>query len=273
MKFDLCRNLKEKSPLVHCITNYVTVNDCANILLASGASPIMADDIGEAAEITSICSALDINIGTLNERTIPSMLAAGKRAGELGHPVLLDPVGAGASALRTNTAAAIVDQVRPTVIRGNISELRALALGSATTRGVDASSDDKVTVENIGSVVAWVRDMANRTGAVIVITGETDLVVSGSRACAVKGGHPVMGRITGSGCMLSALMTAAIAASDDAFEGALQCLCMMKTAGERAQKKMAERGLGTSSFRDLLIDEIYLMDDAVLESEAKYELL
>ncbi|MBQ2327214.1 MAG: hydroxyethylthiazole kinase, partial [Clostridia bacterium] len=129
MKFDLCRNLKEKSPLVHCITNYVTVNDCANILLASGASPIMADDIGESAEITSICSALDINIGTLNERTIPSMLAAGKRAGELGHPVLLDPVGAGASALRTNTAAAIVDQVRPTVIRGNISELRALALG------------------------------------------------------------------------------------------------------------------------------------------------
>ena len=140
-------NVRGKSPLVHCITNYVTVNDCANMLLACGGSPIMADDPEDAVEITGICKGLAINIGTLNQRTIPVMLAAGKRANELRHPVVLDPVGAGASALRTDTALRLLEELKLTVIRGNISEMKTLAYGSGTTKGVDADVADRVTEE------------------------------------------------------------------------------------------------------------------------------
>ena len=128
-------NVRTKSPLIHNITNYVTVNDCANMVLACGASPIMADDAAEVEDITTICGGLNINIGTLNSRTIESMLKAGRKANALGHPVVLDPVGAGASALRTGTAYRLLDEVRFTVIRGNISEVKTLASGAGTTKG------------------------------------------------------------------------------------------------------------------------------------------
>ena len=141
---NLFANVRAKSPLVHNITNYVTVNDCANIVLACGASPIMADDAAEVEDITSLCAGLNLNIGTLNSRTIPSMLLAGHTANRLGRPVVLDPVGAGASHLRTETALRLLREVKFTVIRGNISEIRTLAAGSGTTKGVDADAADKV---------------------------------------------------------------------------------------------------------------------------------
>ena len=151
--FGTClENVRARTPLVHNITNYVTVNDVANILLASGASPIMSDDVGEVEEITTICAGLNINIGTLNARTIPAMFAAGKKACQLGHPVLLDPVGAGASSLRTNTARQLTEQIDFTVIRGNISELKALVAGSGSTKGVDADVADAVTEDNLAAV-------------------------------------------------------------------------------------------------------------------------
>ena len=137
--------VREKGPLVHCITNYVTVNDVANILLACGGSPIMSDEIQDVEDITSLCGGLVINIGTLDQRTIPAMFAAGKRANALGHPVLLDPVGAGASALRTRTALELMEELDLAVIRGNISEIKTLAAGSGTTQGVDADVADAVT--------------------------------------------------------------------------------------------------------------------------------
>ena len=146
-------NVRNSCPLIHNITNYVTVNDCANIVLACGASPIMADDKDEVAEITTICSGLNINIGTLNSRTIDSMLIAGKKANELGHPVVLDPVGAGASKLRTDTAMKLLEEVKFTVIRGNISEIKTLASGNGSTKGVDADVADKVTEENLEEVI------------------------------------------------------------------------------------------------------------------------
>ena len=152
---EMLENVRIKSPLIHNITNYVTVNDCANILLACGGNPIMADDIGEAEEITSVCDGLNVNIGTLNQRTIPAMLAAGKRANTLGHPVVLDPVGAGASKLRTETALTLLKEVKFSVIRGNMSEIKTLASGSGSTRGVDAGILDRVTKENLGQAVAF----------------------------------------------------------------------------------------------------------------------
>ena len=137
--------VRASCPLVHCITNYVTVNDCANALLAIGGSPIMSDEPADAAQITRICGGLDLNIGTLNSRSIEGMHAAGKVAGELGHKILLDPVGAGASDLRTDTASALLDELPVTLLRGNMSEIKAVAGAAAATRGVDANPDDAVT--------------------------------------------------------------------------------------------------------------------------------
>ena len=168
--------IRAASPLVHCITNYVTVNDVANVLLAIGARPIMADDPEEVEEITALCAGLCLNIGTLNARTIPSMIAAGKRARALGHPVVLDPVGAGASRLRTATALRILDEVRPTLIRGNISEVRTLAVGTGTTQGVDANAADAVPEEHLAAVADLLRAFAALTEAIVVVTGAIDLV-------------------------------------------------------------------------------------------------
>jgi len=200
---DCLENVRKKSPLVHNITNYVTVNDVANILLACGGSPIMADDCDEVEEITSICGGLNINIGTLNKNTIPSMLLAGKKANELKHKVLLDPVGAGASTLRTQTALKLIDQVNFDVIRGNISEIKTLALGSGSTKGVDADIADAVTEETLESAITFVKDFAKRTHSIIAITGAIDLVSDENTCYVIRNGRKEMGRITGTGCQLS----------------------------------------------------------------------
>ncbi|HYE68227.1 MAG TPA: hydroxyethylthiazole kinase, partial [Anaerovoracaceae bacterium] len=168
---DYLVNVRMNSPLVHNITNYVTVNDVANVLLACGGSPIMSDDAEEVEEITSICGGLNINIGTLNQTTIPSMFLAGKRANELGHKVLLDPVGAGASRLRTDTAVKLMEEIKFDVIRGNVSEIKTLASGSGSTKGVDADVADAVTEQTLDGAVAFVKELAKRTGSVIAVTG------------------------------------------------------------------------------------------------------
>lgn len=206
-------NIQTLHPIVHNITNYVTANDCANILLACGASPIMADDAAEAAEISAFCSATNLNIGTLNSRTVPAMLIAGKKAAELGHPVVLDPVGAGASALRTETALRLLNEIPFTVIRGNISEIKTLALGTGTTRGVDANSADRVTEENLDAMIDFAKTFATRTGAVVSISGAIDIVANANTAYCIRNGHPMMSTITGSGCQLSALTAAFVAAN------------------------------------------------------------
>ncbi len=176
-------NLRRTCPLIHNITNYVTVNDCANMVLACGASPIMADDAAEVEDITTICGGLNINIGTLNSRTITSMLLAGKKANALGHPVVLDPVGAGASPCAPRRPTACWE-VKFTVIRGNISEVKTLASGSGTTKGVDADVADKVTEENLDSAVAFAKAFAAKTGAVVAITGAIDIVADGQKPTA-----------------------------------------------------------------------------------------
>ena len=150
-------NVRKTVPLVHNITNYVTVNDVANVLLACGGSPIMSDEPEDVADITAICGGLNINIGTLNQRSIEAMFVAGRKANELNHQVLLDPVGAGASALRTNTAVKLMEEIRFDVIRGNISEIKTLAQGSGTTKGVDADVADAVTEETLDEAVAFAK--------------------------------------------------------------------------------------------------------------------
>ena len=206
-------NVRKNVPLVHNITNYVTVNDVANVLLACGGSPIMSDEPDDVADITSICGGLNINIGTLNKNSIEGMFIAGKKANELSHKILLDPVGAGASKLRTDTAVKLAKEIKFDVIRGNISEIKTLALGSGTTKGVDADVSDAVTEENLDNAVAFVKDYAKKSGCVIAITGAIDLVSDGEKCYVIRNGRPEMSKITGTGCQLSGMTTAFIVAN------------------------------------------------------------
>ena len=265
-------NVRGKTPLVHNITNYVTVNDCANILLACGGSPIMSDDAEDVEDITSICGGLNINIGTLNKNTIPSMFLAGKRANAAGHPVLLDPVGAGASQLRTQTAAQLIDQVKFAVIRGNISEIKALAQGSSSTKGVDADEADQVSAANIDSVISFAKAFSSRTGAVVAITGATDIITDGTRVCCISNGHPMMSKITGSGCMLSAMTTAFVVANPgQVFEAVCTAVIAMGLCGELAYDRLSVLD-GNSTFRNYLIDAVYRLIPRQLKEGAKYEM-
>lgn len=260
------------TPLVHNITNYVTVNDVANVLLACGGSPIMSDEPKDVYDITSICGGLNINIGTLNERSIEAMMIAGLRSKELGHVVLLDPVGAGASLLRTKTAQSIVESVKPDIIRGNISEIKTLAKGTGTTKGVDADAADTVTEDNLDEMVAFVKVFAEKTGAVIAITGAIDLVGDKDVCYVIRNGRPEMSRITGTGCQLSGIATAyAVANPENKVDAVAASVCLMGLAGEIGWARMQE-GDGNSTYRNRIIDAIYNMDSKTLEEGAKYEI-
>lgn len=268
---NILENVRKKCPLIHNITNYVTVNDCANIVLACGASPIMADDKNEAADITEICAGLNINIGTLNTRTIDSMLIAGKRANELNHPIVLDPVGAGASKLRTDTAMRLLKEVKFSVIRGNISEIKTLASGSGTTKGVDADVADKVTEDNLDEAVAFAKAFAEKTGAVIVITGAIDVAADSKKAYCIRNGHSMMSSITGTGCQLSAMTAAFVTANPEyPLEAAAAAVCAMGYAGEVAHSRLTEMD-GNATYRNYIIDAVYNMTPEMLGKGAKYE--
>ena len=268
----MLENVRAKTPLVHNITNYVTVNDVANVLLAAGGSPIMSDDADDVEDITSICGGLNINIGTLNKNTIPSMFLAGKKANELGHIVLLDPVGAGASRLRTDTANRLMQEVRFDAVRGNISEIKTLCTGSGSTKGVDADAVDAVTEANLDDGVQLVKAFAQRAGCIVAVTGAIDLVSDGARCWCIRNGRAEMSRITGTGCQLSALMTAFLVANPDRkLDAAAAAVCMMGLAGEIGWANM-QPGDGNSTYRNRIIDAIFNMTGDALEEGAKYEL-
>ena len=264
-------NVRKNVPLVHNITNYVTVNDVANILLACGGSPIMSDEPEDVEDITTICGGLNINIGTLNSRTITSMLLAGKKANQLGHPVVLDPVGAGASRLRTDTAFRLLRDVKFTVIRGNISEIKTLASGAGTTKGVDADVADKVTEANLDSAVAFAKAFAAQRGAVIAITGAIYIVADAEKAYCIRNGNAMMSSITGTGCQLSALTAAFVTANPGhPLEAAAAAVCAMGLAGETAHKRLTPLD-GNSTYSNYIIDAIYNMTPDQLEEGANYE--
>ena len=263
--------VRKKSPLVHNITNYVTVNDVANILLACGSSPIMSDEPDDVEDITSICGGLNINIGTLNKRTIEGMFVAGRKAKELGHIVLLDPVGAGASRLRTETALKIMKEIKPDIIRGNISEIKTLVNGSGTTKGVDADVADAVTEDSLEQMVAFAKEFAKKSGAIIAVTGAIDLVADKDRCYVIRNGRPEMGRITGTGCQLSGMMTAFVTANPDhKLEAAAAAVISMGLAGEIAYDHL-QQGEGNSTYRNRIIDAICHMDGDTLDQGARYE--
>ena len=252
-------------PLVHCITNYVTANDCANLVLASGASPIMADDPEEVQEITAICSGLVLNMGTPNPRKIKALLLAGKEANRLGHPVVLDPVGVGGSALRKEASDQLLHQVRPTVIRGNASEIRTLVNGAAALRGVDA---DEVSEDP----VILAKTLAKLHHCAVVLTGETDIVTDGTIVYLVHNGHSMMRYVTGAGCQLSSLIGAYTAAfPEDSLTASLAAVCAMGLCGETAFQRLRSED-GSATYRNYIIDALFRLTGEALEKGAKYEI-
>ncbi|MCI8335981.1 MAG: hydroxyethylthiazole kinase [Peptococcaceae bacterium] len=247
--------LHTKKPLIHHLTNYVTVNDCANATLAIGASPIMADDIAEAGDIAAIASALVINIGTLNSRSISSMLEAGKRANAAGVPVVFDPVGAGASALRNTTTQRILSEIKPAVIRGNISEMKFIAGISAKAKGVDAGEAD--ISFSLEDTIAMAKKLSGELQCIVAITGKTDIITDGSKTVLLHNGHPMLSSVTGTGCLTSSLVGSYCGATTDYFLAAIAGILTTSIAGEIAHKQAGH--LGTGSFHIALIDAISKM--------------
>lgn len=250
--------LREKRSLVHNITNFVVMNWTANILLAIGASPVMAHAQEEVEEMASIAGALVLNIGTLTPYWIDSMLKAGKKANELGVPVILDPVGSGATRLRTDSAKRILDEVSVTVVRGNASELLSLAKEGSYTRGVDS-------LHSVEEAAEAAQNLARELQSTIAITGEVDLVTEGKRILRISNGHKLMGSVTGTGCAATAVIGAFLAVDNDPVGATATALAYFGLAGEKAAAYADAPG----SFQIALLDELYKINAGQLTTGAK----
>ena len=263
--------VRERAPLVQCITNFVTVNDCANIILAAGGSPSMADDVREAAEAVRGSAALVCNLGAI--AAVDAMVSAGKTANELGKPVVLDPVAAGNTALRRQESGRLLAGVKFAAIRGNASEIRALARGELTGSGVDVSGEDAVTDATLPRTVETARLLAKQTGAVVAVSGPIDVVTDGGQTILLRNGCATMARITGSGCMLTSLLGAFCGADPGhPFEAACAAIAAMGVAGDLAEERRLRNGTGNATFRTDLIDAVFNLTEAQLTEGVRYEI-
>ncbi|MPQ31019.1 hydroxyethylthiazole kinase [Clostridium estertheticum] len=265
----LLDDLREKTPLVHQITNYVTVNDCANITLAIGGSPVMADDINEVLEMVSLSSSLVINIGTLNSRSVESMIKAGKRANELKIPVILDPVGAGATSYRTEVCKRIISEVRLAVIRGNLSEIKTIYGIDTITRGVDASESFDVSGDEFTKTKEMARKFALKFGTVVAITGEVDIITDGKTLYTTSNGHKMMSRVTGTGCMCTAVIGCYLGAGENNLIAALAGVVSMGISGETAYERLDKKIEGSGTFRMKMIDVMYNLCEVEINKRSK----
>lgn len=263
--------VREKGPLVQCITNFVTVNDCANIILAAGGSPSMADHPDEVEEAVGGVQALVCNLGAIGN--VEAMVLAGKRANALGIPVVLDPVAAGGTALRRDAAKRLLQEVHFTAIRGNASEIRSLAGEGATGSGVDVSALDAITEENLAEGISLVKELARRTGSVIAVSGKIDVISDGGKTLVLRNGCATMARVTGSGCMLTSMMGAYCGAMpEEPFTAACAAMAAMGVAGEIAEGKRLEKGTGNATFRTDMIDAIFNLTAEQLMEGIRYEI-
>jgi len=258
---DILACLRAARPLIHHITNDVVTNDTANITLHIGAAPVMAVAMEEVEEMVAHAGALVLNIGTLTAERVEVMLAAGRRAAALGVPIVLDPVGAGATAYRTGTAWRLLESLPVAVIRGNAGEIGVLAGTGGAVRGVDSVA--------AGDAPAAAAALARRTGAVVALTGEVDVVAGGARALAVANGHPMMSRITGTGCMATAVVACFAAVEADRVTAAASALAAFGLAGERAAAVAA----GPGSFKVALFDAVANLSTEDVRASARIESL
>jgi len=255
---DILGRVRVKRPLVHHITNYVTVNDCANITLCAGGSPVMADAREEVREMAAVSGALVLNIGTLNPSLVESMIAAGTAANEHHIPVILDPVGAGATRLRTESARRLLDELDIAIVKGNAGEIGVLSGVGGAVKGVDSEG-------LTGDPVQIAQEFAKREGLTVIITGETDIVTDGTRTLLVENGDPLMGIVCGTGCMASSVVGTFAAVCDDPVLASTGALAAFGIAGEKA----AERCRRPGAFKVALFDELAALGLIELEQSAR----
>ncbi|ULL18932.1 hydroxyethylthiazole kinase [Paenibacillus sp. H1-7] len=258
----LWRRVKETKPLVHNITNVVVTNFTANGLLALGASPVMAYAKEEVADMAAIAGALVLNIGTLNAVEVEAMILAGQSANQHGVPVIFDPVGAGATAYRTETSQRLLREVKVSVLRGNAAEIANVVGESRTIKGVDAGGDG-------GDTVALAQRAAQQLGCIAVVTGEEDVATDGATTYVVAGGHPILTRVTGTGCLLTSVIgafaAAAAGSSRPLLEGAVAALAGYSVAAERAAGERPAPG----SFAVRFLDELAELSSEAIERAAR----
>ena len=262
--------VRKQKPLVQCITNFVTVNDCANIILASGGSPTMASHPLEVEEAVHNVQALVCNLGAIEK--VESMILAGKEANRIGKPVILDPVGAGGTQFRRDVVKRLLDEIHFTVIRGNASEIRYLAGQQTTGSGVDVSDMDEISEDNLSAVVTMAAGLAAKLDTVIAISGKIDVISNGKEICVLRNGCATMARITGSGCMLTSLIGAFCGACDNAFLASCAAMAAMGISGEIAEAKRLLNRTGNATFRNDLIDTVFNLTEEQLEKGVHYEI-
>jgi hydroxyethylthiazole kinase len=257
--------VRNSAPLVHSITNFVVMNLNANVLLAAGASPVMAHAHEEVLDMVGIAQALVLNIGTLEPAWIESMRLALAAAAQRGIPTVLDPVGAGATAYRNASIELLLATAAPSVIRGNGSEIMSVAGANVQTRGVDSSAQ-------ANDALSAARALAGRTGGVVCVSGATDHILDkGARWALLANGHPWMTKITGVGCSATALIGAFCAVQPDAWRATVAAMALMGVVGEVAAEKAVVRKQGVGSMQVLMLDELQLLDQATFEARLKME--
>ncbi|WP_296789079.1 hydroxyethylthiazole kinase [uncultured Methanobrevibacter sp.] len=270
--------VRQKNPLTHCITNSVTINDCANAVLAIGGSPFMAEDAEEMEEVVTIADALVLNIGKLSKDQVEAMKISAETANKTDTPIILDPVGVGVTELRNRTTLDLINNYQMTAIRGNISEIKAIAKLTGvidennTAKGVDVNIDDIITDENLADNGKIIAELANKLKATILASGPIDILSDGETTIAIDNGDDMMPQITGSGCMLSSIVGSCIGASTP-LEGSLVAILAMNIAGEKARAKVEKNDEGTGSFRAYLIDYLYKTTSESLINESNIKIL
>jgi hydroxyethylthiazole kinase len=253
--------IREKKPLIHNITNYVVMNTTANALLACGASPVMAHAQEEVEEMVSFAGALVLNIGTLTPYWVESMLTAGKRANELKIPIVLDPVGSGATKLRTNSAKRLIEELSISVVRGNASEVLSLAHEGSRTKGVDS-------IHSVDDAADAALTLARELSTTLAITGSVDLVTDGTDIYRVSNGHELMGYVTGTGCTATVIIGAFLAVDNNPLTATTTALAYFGLAGEKSASEASAPG----SFQVGLLDALYSIDEKKMQEGAKIQI-
>lgn len=250
--------IREKAPLIHNITNFVVMNNTANALLALGGSPIMAHAVDEVADMVTICNALVVNIGTLSDHWITAMAKAIETAAQTNTPIVIDPVGAGATTYRTSTVHALLAIAAPTIIRGNASEIKACVTEEAKTKGVDST-------DSSDSAVEAAQQLHTVYGCTVVISGETDIIVAGAEPIQIKNGHVMMTKVTGLGCTATALCGAFAAVNPQPAMAAAHAMAVMGIAGEIA----AEQACGPGTLQLHFLDALYNLSSETIKERLK----
>lgn len=254
-----------KKPLIHCITNYVTINDVANVILGVGAKPIMAEDINEVADIISIADALLINTGMIDDNKINAMIAAGKHANIKGLPIVLDPVGIGASNYRMNQIQKLISEINFTVIKGNLSEIKSIADKTLNKGGVDV---DPSVIFSLEETAALAKKLSQQLNCIIVITGKLDVISNGIKTVVVHNGHEKLSSITGTGCMLGGILASFIALSNDPLTDVINAVSLVGLAGQNAALS-----IGNINFKHNFMNNINLIDEETLLGGQEIEFL